>query len=245
MCAPRPSATGPAHFRARCDAWQARVRCDESGDRAEWRPRHSRDPRAHSRVAAAVAPARHAAEESHPPRPGLLASRSGLRQSGHGERDALSVTNQLTLAPALGSIRGIRTRLVAAVDRANATTVHNGPRPINLVLAREPIQERIVDSIPHPRLLPVAQATPARHPRPAPEFLREHLPGNTAAKDEDNAREARAIRDARSPALWASWRNRQQRFDKSPQRLRKQCGGHAGSRYLADGIESGSFVTRS
>jgi hypothetical protein len=34
-----------------------------------------------------------------------------------------------------------------------------------------------VDQIPHARLLPVAQATPARHPRPAPEFVREHLPG--------------------------------------------------------------------
>jgi hypothetical protein len=49
-----------------------------------------------------------------------------------------------------------------------------------------------VDQIPHARLLPVAHATPARHPGPAPEFLREHLPGNTAAKDEVNAGEARA-----------------------------------------------------
>jgi hypothetical protein len=64
-----------------------------------------------------------------------------------------------------------------------------------------------VDQIPHAGLLPVAQAMPARHPRPAPEFLGAHLPGNTAAKDEDNACEARAIRDARLPTLWTSWRN--------------------------------------
>jgi hypothetical protein len=82
MCAPRPTATGPGHSRARCDAWPARAQCDESGDRAEWRLRRSRDPRAHSPGAAAVAPIRGAAEESHPPTPGLLASRSGWRRSG-------------------------------------------------------------------------------------------------------------------------------------------------------------------
>jgi hypothetical protein len=59
-----------------------------------------------------------------------------------------------------------------------------------------------MDQIPHARLLPVAQATPARHPRPAPDFLRKHLPGNAAAKDEHNAGKARAIRNARPPTQW-------------------------------------------
>ena len=57
-----------------------------------------------------------------------------------------------------------------------------------------------MDQIPHARLLLVPQATPARHPRPAPEFLREHLPGNAAAEDEDNAGEARAIGEPRPSA---------------------------------------------
>jgi hypothetical protein len=140
----------------------------------------------------------------------------------------------MALAPALGTIGGIRTGLVTAVHGADATTVHDRPRSIDLIVAREPIQERRVDQIPHARLLPVAQATAARHPRPALEFLREHLPGNTAAKDEDNASEARAIRDARPTTLWPSWENRQERFDKMPQRIWKQRGGHACSRYLAD-----------
>ena len=141
----------------------------------------------------------------------------------------------MALAPALGPIGGIRTGLVTAVYRADATTVHDGPRPINLVVAREPIQERKVDQIPHARLLPVAQATPACHPRPTPEFLREHLPGNTAAKNEDNAGEAGAIRNARPSTLWPAWRNRQERFDKVPERIWKQRGGHTCSRYLTEG----------
>ena len=150
------------------------------------------------------------------------------------ERHAPPVADQMAFAPALGPIGGIRTGLVTAVHRADGTTVHDRPRPINLVVACEPIQERKVDQIPHARLLPVAQATPARHPRPAPEFLREHLPGNAAAKDEDNAGEARAIRNARPPTLWPSWWNRQERFDKIPQWIWKQRGGHTGSRYFAD-----------
>jgi len=53
--------------------------------------------------------------------------------------------------------------------------------------------------------LPVAQAPPARHPRPAPEFLRQHLPRNATPKDEDNAGETRAIREA-WPSTLRSWR---------------------------------------
>ena len=99
-----------------------------------------------------------------------------------------------------------------------------------------------MDQIPHARVLPVAHATPARHPRPAPEFLREHLPGNTAAKDEDNAGEARAIQNARPPTLWPACRNRQERFDKIPQRIWKQRGGHTRSRYLADEDQASEVV---
>jgi hypothetical protein len=108
-------------------------------------------------------------------------------------------------------------------------------------IARD-LQKRKVDQIPHARLLPVTQATPARHPRPAPEFVREHLPRNTAAKDEDNAGQARAIRNAREPTSWPSCGNRQQRFDKIPQRIWKQRGGHTRSRDLARrGSDFGGF----
>jgi hypothetical protein len=48
--------------------------------RAEGRPRHSRDPQAHSPAAAAVARVHRTAWESHPPAPALLASRSGSRR---------------------------------------------------------------------------------------------------------------------------------------------------------------------
>ena len=91
-----------------------------------------------------------------------------------------------------------------------------------------------MDEIPHTRQLPIAQAPPASHPRPAPEFLREHLPRNAAAEDKQNAGETRAIGDARPsafrPTRW-SW---QKRFDKIPQRFGEQRSGNTRSPYFAD-----------
>ena len=42
------------------------------------------------------------------------------------ERDAVSITDQMPFAPALGAIGGIRTSLRAATHRANRTTVDDG-----------------------------------------------------------------------------------------------------------------------
>jgi hypothetical protein len=68
--------------------------------------------------------------------------------------------------------------------------------------------------------MPVTQR-PATSSQIRTQFLREDLPGNAAAKHEDNAGQAREIRDARSTTLWPSWGNRQERFDKIPQRIGK------------------------
>jgi hypothetical protein len=150
----------------------------------------------------------------------------------HGERHASPIANQMTLAPALGPIGGIRAGLVPAVHRADRTTVDHRPRPINLVGACEPIEQ----SGSNPRRLPVAsRAADARgHPRSTPEFTREHLPGNAAAEDKQNAGETRAIGDARPCAFRPMGWSGQERFDKIPQRIGKQRGGHTRSRYLAD-----------
>jgi len=60
------------------------------------------------------------------------------------------------------------------------------------------------------------------------------VPGHAAAEDKQNAGETCAIGDARPsafrPKKW-SW---QERFNKIPQRIGKQCRGHTRSRYFAD-----------
>jgi hypothetical protein len=147
----------------------------------------------------------------------------------HGERHASPVANQMALTPALGPIGRIRTSLVTTMHRADGTTVHDRSRPINPIASSEPIQQREVNEIPHARSLPIAQAAPTRHSRAAHEFLREHVPGNAAAEDKQNAGKTRAIGDARPsafrPMRW-SW---QERFNKIPQWIGKQRRGHTPS----------------
>jgi hypothetical protein len=190
--------------------------------------------RAYSPAAAAVARVRLGAGESHPPTPGLPASRSCSRRSGArragrpGRRKSDGVCSRVW-PDRLDSDRSGGPRTPRGCN--------NCPRPLATNQSGRRARANPaakVDQLPHARVLPIAQATPARHPRPAPEFLREHLPGNTAAKDEDNACEARAIGDARQPTSWPSRWSRQERFDKIPQWIWKQRGGHACSRYLTD-----------
>src|SRR5262249_41934368 len=100
--------------------------------------------------------------------------------------------------------------------------VDDRPRPIDLIFAFEPIQQRKHDQVPDPGFLPVAHAPPAGHPRPTPEFLRKHLPGDAAAEDKQNGGETRAIRNARPSAFWPTWRSGKEGFDKIPQRIWKQ-----------------------
>jgi hypothetical protein len=48
---------------------------------------------------------------------------------------------------------------------------------------------------PHPCSLPITQAPPARHTTPTAQLLRQHLPGDTALQDEEDARQGGAICD--------------------------------------------------
>ena len=94
----------------------------------------------------------------------------------NGEWYATPVANQMALAPALGTIGRIGTCLLSAMHRAHRATIDHRPRPINPIVPSQPIEHRKVNQIPHTRQLPVAQASPARHPSTAPQFLRQHLP---------------------------------------------------------------------
>jgi hypothetical protein len=162
----------------------------------------------------------------------------------YGERHASPVANEMTLAPALAPIGRVRTSLVTAMHGADGTTVHDRSRPINLIVSSEPIQQREVNEIPHARSLPIAQAAPTRHSRAAHEFLREHVPGNAAAEDKQNAGKTRAIGDARPSAFRPTRWTRQEQFDKIPQRIGKQRRSHTPFTLLRRrGSSFGGFVT--
>jgi hypothetical protein len=128
--------------------WPARVRCDESGDRAEWRPRRGLDPRAHSPASAAAGPGHHAAENLIHHRLGFLRVVPVRAGQAYGERDASSVTNQMTCTRAYfdpwdSDLSGHRRR------SRGCNNCPRRPATNNLVVAREPIQERTGDQIPH------------------------------------------------------------------------------------------------
>jgi hypothetical protein len=114
----------------------------------------------------------------------------------NGKWCAAAVADQVTLAPALGPVSRIRPGLASTADGPHGAAIDTNPRPINLVVTREPIEQREVHQVPSACGLPVAQAPPARHSRPAAQFARQHLPRDAAAKHKQNAGEARAIRDA-------------------------------------------------
>jgi hypothetical protein len=59
-----------------------------------------------------------------------------------GEEHALPVANQMTLASALGPIGGIRAGPVSCIHGADGTAIDHRAGPINLLVARQPIEQR-------------------------------------------------------------------------------------------------------
>ena len=151
------------------------------------------------------------------------------------ERHAPAVADHMAFAPSLSPVGGIWTRLRSTTHCSHGTTIHDRPRPIDLVVASQPIQHRKMNQIPHSGQLPIAQTSPARHPGAAAQFSRQHLPREPTAKDKEDAGEARSVRDARPSTFRSSWRNRQERFDEIPQYIREQRCAHSCQRYRAGG----------
>jgi hypothetical protein len=150
----------------------------------------------------------------------------------HRQWRALPVADQMALAPAFGPVGRIRTGLPSTIHCPHGAAIDNSPRPTNLIVTREPIEQRKVHQVPSAGRLPVAQASPACHSGPTAHFARQHLPRDAAAKDKENTAEARSIREARPSTLRSLYWNWKEWFDKIPQRIRKQRDGHNSSHYL-------------
>jgi hypothetical protein len=152
----RPTATVPSRCRGACDASPAVAECHEFVNPVGFPPHRSRGRQPRNLADAVAVHVHPAVAEPHRPAPALLASRSDSRRSGaaraahHARRTSDDACSRAWLD------RWIRTRLVASVHRADGATVHHRPRPINLVEASEPVQQREVNQIPHASLLPIA-----------------------------------------------------------------------------------------
>jgi hypothetical protein len=84
-----------------------------------------------------------------------------------------------------------------------------------------------MQSLPHPRLLPVAQAPPARHPAAAAQLLGQHLPGNATVQDVQDPRKGCPIWDVGPSAFGFGPFRPQERREKCPQRVTHQWLAHA------------------
>ena len=77
------------------------------------------------------------------------------------------------------------------------STVQAGTLPVELVGTPQFIEEHLVQSVPNPGLVPVAQP-PARHPRAS---WTEILPADARLEDEDDPGKDRMVGHARTAAL--------------------------------------------
>jgi hypothetical protein len=84
----------------------------------------------------------------------------------------------MPFASTLGAVGRIGTRLRAAMHRAHRATIDHRPRPIDLILPSQPIEQRKVDQIPKYR--PAAnRASGANRSFPS----RSPVPAATSAKE--------------------------------------------------------------
>jgi hypothetical protein len=109
----------------------------------------------------------------------------------------------------LGRVRSGPTRPVPA-----------GPGPVDLVSFRQAVEEQSVQLVPHSRLLPIAQPSPAGHATAAAPLLGQVLPLEARLQDEEDPRERLPIRPRRASALGLGPLRRPQRLDDLPQFIR-------------------------
>jgi len=105
----------------------------------------------------------------------------------------------------------------SAERRADRGGVDDHAAEIDRVrLAAQLVQQQPVQTRPHARVDPLAQAVPQRHATAA-HLLREVFPLDAGLEHEQDPRQAQAVRLARLPTFGAGRVHRQDRLDLGPQ----------------------------
>src|SRR4051812_26084878 len=98
------------------------------------------------------------------------------RRHRTGQRDAAGVGDHMVLAAGLGAVDRAGAGLLAAIGGPHEAAVDQGPRPVDLVGAPQPVEQDLVDLVPGAVGLPVPQPPPAGHPAPAVHLTRQVFP---------------------------------------------------------------------
>jgi hypothetical protein len=101
----------------------------------------------------------------------------GRRQPAR-QWQAGGVDQQVVLGAGLAAVDWIRASQLPT-SRSDTHAVDRGPRPVDLAVVAQPVQQPMMQVLPHSGLLPVAQPSPAGHAAPAAWLLgREQPPGH-------------------------------------------------------------------
>src|SRR3954471_13358154 len=139
----------------------------------------------------------------------------GREQDRQG--DALPVHDEVPLAARLAAVGRVRPGRGPAGLGGQARRVERAPAPVDQPGLAEPVEQRVVERLPDAGLLPIAEPAPAAHPAAAAHLLREHLPGDAALEDEEDAGQRRAILDRRTAAFRAWRMGRKQGAEEGPE----------------------------
>src|SRR5262249_6867068 len=100
---------------------------------------------------------------------------------------------------------------------AEALAVHAAVLPVDALLLADPLEQGVQELLPDAAPLPVPEPAPAGHAGPAAHLLREHLPGDAAPQDEDDAGQAGPVVHRRpAPLAGASPVRRPERVGDPP-----------------------------
>lgn len=100
--------------------------------------------------------------------------------------------------------------------------VQRCPRPVKLVRIRRALEQYVMQSLPYPSLLPIAQSSPARHPAATAQLLRKQLPADATLEHKNDATQYLAVIQAWAPTLGLGRRRRNERRDNCPQSVTDQ-----------------------
>jgi hypothetical protein len=113
--------------------------------------------------------------------------------------------------------------------RPHTHAVDGRSGPVDLVVVAQPVQQPMVQGLPHPGLLPVPQPPPAGHAAAAAQLLgREQPPGHPGPQHLDDAAQHRAVLEPGPAALGMRRRGWQQRLDGVPDLIGTSCSAMVG-----------------
>ena len=93
-------------------------------------------------------------------------------------------------------------RSVPPTPGPDAHAVDGSPGPVDLAIITEPVQQPVMQGLPDPSLLPVAQPPPAGHAAATAQLTgREQPPGHPGTQDVDDAAQDRPVLDPGPAAL--------------------------------------------